>query len=95
MTVVSGVSVAMIPSGANAPRWARVKIASRCAATITVAQANGLAVVEVADDGTGGADPDGSGLRGLADRVEAVGGRLTIQSPPGHGTTVRAELPCA
>jgi signal transduction histidine kinase len=73
-----------------------VKHARASQATITVAQANGLAVVEVADDGIGGADPAaGSGLRGLADRVEAVGGRLSIQSPPGHGTTVRVELPCA
>jgi signal transduction histidine kinase len=48
-------------------------------------------VVEVADDGIGG----GSGLRGLADRVEALGGRLTVSSPPGRGTTLRAEIPCA
>ena len=46
------------------------------------------------DDGVGGADPaGGSGLRGLADRVEALGGRLTIDSPLGAGTTLRAELP--
>ena len=52
------------------------------------------AVVEIADDGVGGADPAaGSGLRGLADRVEAVGGRLLIMSPPGGGTVVTAELP--
>ncbi len=52
--------------------------------------------VEVADDGIGGATPGGgSGLRGLADRVEALGGRLTISSPPGRGTTLRAEIPCA
>jgi signal transduction histidine kinase len=52
-------------------------------------------VLEVADDGIGGAVPGGgSGLRGLADRVEALGGRLTISSPPGRGTTLRAELPC-
>jgi signal transduction histidine kinase len=50
--------------------------------------------VTVADDGVGGADPDrGSGLRGLADRVEALGGQLTISSPAGDGTTVTAELP--
>jgi signal transduction histidine kinase len=53
-------------------------------------------VVEIADDGIGGAGPSGgSGLRGLADRVEAIGGRLTVSSPPGRGTTVRAEIPCA
>ena len=52
-------------------------------------------VLEVADDGIGGAVPaGGSGLRGLADRVEALGGRLTVSSPPGRGTTLRAELPC-
>ena len=52
--------------------------------------------VEIADDGRGGADPsagNGTGLRGLADRVEALGGRLAVESPPGAGTTVRAVLP--
>lgn len=52
-------------------------------------------VVEIVDDGIGGAGPGGgSGLRGLADRVEALGGRLTVSSPLGRGTTLRAELPC-
>jgi signal transduction histidine kinase len=52
--------------------------------------------VEISDDGIGGAGPGGgSGLRGLADRVEALDGRLAVSSPPGRGTTVRAELPCA
>jgi len=51
--------------------------------------------IEIADDGVGGASPDGgSGLRGLADRVEALGGRLRLDSPPGAGTVVSAELPC-
>jgi signal transduction histidine kinase len=51
--------------------------------------------VEVADDGIGGASAvGGSGLRGLADRVEALGGRFTVSSPPGRGTTLRAEIPC-
>ena len=52
--------------------------------------------VEIADDGRGGADPGaghGTGLRGLADRVEALGGRLAVESPVGVGTTVRAVLP--
>jgi signal transduction histidine kinase len=50
--------------------------------------------VTVADDGRGGADPErGSGLRGLADRVEALGGRLSVTSPAGQGTRLRAELP--
>jgi signal transduction histidine kinase len=53
-------------------------------------------VVEVTDDGIGGASPGGgSGLRGLADRVEALGGRFTVSSPPGRGTALRAEIPCA
>jgi signal transduction histidine kinase len=52
-------------------------------------------IVEVADDGAGGAAAGkGSGLRGLADRVEALGGRLSVVSPPGQGTTLRAEFPC-
>jgi len=50
--------------------------------------------VEVVDDGIGGADEEGSGLRGLADRVEALGGGLTLDSPQGAGTRLRAELPC-
>ena len=50
--------------------------------------------IVVSDDGAGGADPaGGSGLRGLADRVEALGGRLTIDSPLGAGTTLRADIP--
>ena len=53
-------------------------------------------IVEIADDGIGGAaTAGGSGLRGLADRVEALGGRFTLSSPPGRGTTLRAEIPCA
>jgi signal transduction histidine kinase len=54
---------------------------------------DGWAVVEVRDDGVGGADPSaGSGLRGLADRVSALGGRLEIESPPEEGTTIRARI---
>jgi signal transduction histidine kinase len=53
-------------------------------------------VVQVRDDGIGGADPRrGSGLRGLADRVAAVDGRLEVTSEPGAGTLVLAEIPCA
>ena len=52
--------------------------------------------IEVRDDGVGGAALNGgSGLRGLADRVEAVGGRVDVRSDPGEGTVVRAEIPCA
>jgi signal transduction histidine kinase len=55
--------------------------------------AEGL-LVEVVDDGSGGADPaSGTGLRGLADRIDALGGRLEIDSPPGAGTRVSARLP--
>jgi signal transduction histidine kinase len=72
-----------------------VKHARASRATVAVAREDSLVLVEVTDDGAGGADPAaGSGLRGLADRVEAVGGRLSIESPAGQGTTVRAELPC-
>jgi PAS domain S-box-containing protein len=56
------------------------------------AEEDGL-VVEVVDDGIGGADPEGSGLRGLADRVEARGGRLTLTSPLGTGTRLLVEIP--
>ena len=55
-----------------------------------------VAVLEVSDDGIGGADgAGGSGLRGLADRVGAIGGRLHVTSPAGGGTSLRAELPVA
>jgi signal transduction histidine kinase len=50
--------------------------------------------LEVSDTGAGGADPDGGGLTGLRHRVEALDGRLSVVSPPGGGTIVRAELPC-
>ncbi len=51
-------------------------------------------VLEIADEGPGGADAAGSGLTGLRSRVEALDGTLSVNSPPGGGTTVRAELPC-
>jgi PAS domain S-box-containing protein len=57
---------------------------------------DGRLEVEVRDDGLGGADVDGgSGLRGLVDRVAAIGGELQIESPPGEGTVVLARIPCA
>jgi signal transduction histidine kinase len=57
---------------------------------------NGRFVIEVADDGVGGAHvSDGSGLQGLTDRVEALGGRLTIVSEPAEGTKIMGEIPCA
>ncbi len=64
-------------------------------ARVDVLRQGDLVLVEVADDGVGGADTEqGSGLRGLADRVEALGGRLRVWSPPGGGTRVSAEIPC-
>jgi signal transduction histidine kinase len=70
------------------------KYASASTAEVTIARANGEVVIDVADDGVGGADPSaGSGLAGLADRVTALGGRLDVRSPPGGGTHVHAELP--
>ena len=50
-------------------------------------------VLTVVDDGVGGADAEGEGLRGLADRVEALGGRLTLDSPAGGGTRLHAQIP--
>jgi signal transduction histidine kinase len=73
-----------------------VKHADATSVTISAAGRNGTLVVEVVDDGVGGASMNGggSGLRGLCDRVEAHGGRLRIESPPGEGTRVVGELPC-
>jgi signal transduction histidine kinase len=62
---------------------------------VTASDTGESLTIEVADDGIGGATTAGSGLRGLADRVEALGGRFTVSSPPGRGTTLRAEIPCA
>jgi signal transduction histidine kinase len=64
-------------------------------ATVRVERVDGRLVVEVSDDGIGGADAgDGSGLRGLSDRVAALSGTLEVSSPPGRGTRLRAHLPC-
>ena len=72
------------------------KYAQASSASIEVSRISGQLLVEVVDDGVGGADTErGSGLRGLADRVEALGGRLRVWSPVGGGTRVRAEIPCA
>jgi predicted ATPase/signal transduction histidine kinase len=70
------------------------KHARATAATVAVEADAAVLRVAVRDDGVGGADPArGTGLVGLKDRVEALGGRLTLDSPPGAGTIVRAELP--
>jgi signal transduction histidine kinase len=73
-----------------------VKYAEASTAAVRIRRNGSYAVVEVHDDGVGGADPmTGTGLRGLADRLAALDGRLEVHSPPGEGTTVRAEVPCA
>ena len=70
------------------------RYASARSATVSVRRPAAGLLVEVSDDGRGGADPAaGSGLRGLTDRVEALGGRLDLQSRHGRGTTLRAWLP--
>jgi signal transduction histidine kinase len=70
------------------------KYAQASEVTIGVRRENGAVLVDVADDGVGGADiAGGSGLRGLHDRVAAVDGELTIESPPGAGTRLRAWIP--
>jgi PAS domain S-box-containing protein len=70
------------------------KYAAASTARIRIARDDGRVVIEVADDGAGGADPAlGSGLRGLADRLAALDGTLSIESPDGGGTAVRAEIP--
>ena len=71
------------------------KHARAASASIDITRTDATLVVEVVDDGIGGADTErGTGLRGLADRVEALGGRLRVWTPRGGGTRVRADLPC-
>jgi len=75
-----------------------VKHAEASELRVSMVTHDGELRVEIADDGVGGADPsvgEGTGLRGLADRVEALGGRLALESPAGVGTIVRAVLPLA
>jgi signal transduction histidine kinase len=75
---------------ANIGKHARAK-----GATVDVTRNGDELVVEIVDDGVGGADSErGTGLRGLADRVEAQGGRLRVWTPTGGGTRVRAQMPC-
>jgi signal transduction histidine kinase len=72
------------------------KYAQATKASVQLTRRNGVAVIEIADDGIGGADESsGTGLQGLADRVAALDGTLRIVSPPGEGTVVTAEVPCA
>jgi signal transduction histidine kinase len=72
-----------------------VKHAHASRVTINVMRANGRLAIEVTDDGIGGADADGAGLRGLRDRVEALDGHLRVESPSAGGTRVTAAIPCA
>jgi signal transduction histidine kinase len=73
----------------NASKYAAAK-----AVAVRVAPEAGALLVEISDDGAGGADPaGGTGLRGLADRIDALGGHLEIHSPPGAGTRLTARLP--
>jgi signal transduction histidine kinase len=72
------------------------KYARASGATVAVRRSNGTATVTVTDDGVGGADPEeGSGLRGLAARVEALNGHVDVDSPPARGTRITAEIPLA
>jgi signal transduction histidine kinase len=72
------------------------KYADARSATIRAVQTDSRLLIEVTDDGRGGADPAaGTGLRGLEDRVGAVGGTMRVVSPPGGGTTISVDLPCA
>ena len=71
------------------------KYAGADSARVRVWRENGAALIAISDDGVGGADDHlGSGLRGLADRVAALDGHLNVESPPGAGTVVTAEMPC-
>ena len=70
------------------------KYAHACSASVQLGLDEGRLTLQISDDGVGGAsDSAGSGLSGLCDRIEALEGQLTIDSPPGGGTTVRAEIP--
>jgi signal transduction histidine kinase len=78
---------------ANVVRHASATVAR---VAISMDQGGNRVVIEVIDDGVGGASIDsGSGIRGLKDRVEALGGQLALESPAGNGTRIRAVLPCA
>ena len=71
------------------------KYAHATAATVRLEESDGGVVLRIRDNGTGGANPErGTGLRGLADRVEALGGRLEVDSRPGYGTLLTARIPC-
>jgi signal transduction histidine kinase len=71
------------------------KHSKACNAWVHGRQAGGMLVLEIGDDGVGGADAEhGSGLAGLSDRVAVAGGTMSVSSPPGGPTSLRIELPC-
>jgi signal transduction histidine kinase len=89
-SVESAVYFVVAEALTNVARYARAH-----GARVIVVRDNGQVDVQVSDDGVGGADPaQGSGLRGLSDRVAALDGRLELMSAEGDGTTVRARIPC-
>jgi signal transduction histidine kinase len=71
-----------------------VKHAAPHSVAISTCRTDGRLRLVIEDDGIGGADPAGSGLRGIADRAEVAGGTLTVEPRVGRGTVVIAELPC-
>ncbi len=102
-TTITGVPGGRFPAAIEATAYFVVsealanaaKHAMATGAEVTIRRRPGRLVVEVSDDGAGGARPDaGSGLRGLADRVASVGGVLRVDSPPGCGTRLEADIPC-
>ena len=74
---------------ANAAKHAQAKRVD-----IRITDAGDILELAVEDDGTGGANPNGTGLLGMRRRVEALDGSLSVTSPPGGPTIIRAELPC-
>ena len=89
-SVESAVYFVVAEALTNVARYAQARTV-----TVTVVRSNGQVDVQVSDDGVGGADPaQGSGLRGLSDRVAALDGRLELTSADGDGTTVKARIPC-
>jgi signal transduction histidine kinase len=89
-SVESAVYFVVAEALTNVARYAQARTA-----TVSVVRRDGHVEVQVSDDGVGGADPEqGSGLRGLSDRVAALDGRLELTSADGEGTTLRASIPC-
>lgn len=72
----------------NAAKHAKASLAA-----VTLEWSDGIVRLSIRDDGVGGADPAGSGIVGLSDRIEALGGKFVLNSPPGAGTTIVVQLP--